>query len=209
MQPAKNQILHFDTMKAIFRIFLLFVVITSAISATIYLGLGALVSLHSSKPEKADVIVILGGDGGLRVKKGAELYNAGYARNILLTGIDSRYYRPTHPNWRERKLMALGVPKSAIEVDTWSETTWEEAENTAEMMDRNGWNKVIIVSDPPHMLRLHRTWKKAFADSPKRFTLVTTNPEWWNPLLWWDNSTSFRFVLSEIKKNLFYSILYY
>ena len=196
-------------MKAIFRIFLLFVVITSAISATIYLGLGALVSLHSSKPEKADVIVILGGDGGLRVKKGAELYNAGYARNILLTGIDSRYYRPTHPNWRERKLMALGVPKSAIEVDTWSETTWEEAENTAEMMDRNGWNKVIIVSDPPHMLRLHRTWKKAFADSPKRFTLVTTNPEWWNPLLWWDNSTSFRFVLSEIKKNLFYSILYY
>ncbi|HWR00610.1 MAG TPA: YdcF family protein [Chlorobaculum sp.] len=196
-------------MKAFVRIFLLFVFITSAISATIYLGLGVLVSLHSSKPEKADVIVILGGDGGLRVKKGAELYNAGYARNIILTGIDSRYYRPTHPNWRERKLMALGVPKSAIEVDTWSETTWEEAENTAEMMDRNGWNKVIIVSDPPHMLRLHRTWKKAFADSPKRFTLVSTNPEWWNPLLWWDNGTSFRFVLSEIKKNLFYSILYY
>ncbi|NTW51410.1 MAG: YdcF family protein [Chlorobiaceae bacterium] len=196
-------------MKAFIRIFLLFVVITCALSATIYLGLGALVSLHSSKPEKADVIVILGGDGGLRVKKGAELYNGGYAKNILLTGIDSRYYRPTHPNWRERKLMTLGVPKSAIDVDTWSETTWEEAENTAETMDRNGWKKAIIVSDPPHMLRLHRTWKKAFADSPKRFTLVATNPEWWNPLIWWENSTSLRFVLSEIKKNLFYSILYY
>ncbi|NTU58190.1 MAG: YdcF family protein [Chlorobiaceae bacterium] len=196
-------------MKAFIRIFLLFVVIASGLSATLYLGLGALVSLHSSKPEKADVIVILGGDGGLRVKKGAELYNAGYAGNILLTGIDSRYYRPTHPNWRERKLMALGVPKKAISVDIWSETTWEEAENATETMERNGWKKAIVVSDPPHMLRLHRTWKKAFAGSSKQFILIPTKPEWWNALLWWENSTSFRFVVSEIKKNLFYSILYY
>jgi uncharacterized SAM-binding protein YcdF (DUF218 family) len=196
-------------MKAFIRIFLLFVVIAGALSATLYLGLGAMVSLYSSKPEKVDVIVILGGDGGLRVKKGAELYNAGYAGNILLTGIDSRYYRPSHPNWRERKLMALGVPKEAICVDTWSETTWEEAENTAEMMDRNSWKKAIVVSDPPHMLRLHQTWNKAFAGSSKRFILVPTKPEWWNTLLWWQNSTSNRFVLSEIKKNLFYSILYY
>ncbi|HWQ26024.1 MAG TPA: YdcF family protein [Chlorobaculum sp.] len=196
-------------MKAIIRIFLLFVIIASAMSATLYLGLGALVSLHSSKPEKADVIVILGGDGGLRVKKGAELFKDGYACNVLLTGIDSRYYRPNRPNWRERKLMTLGVPKKAISVDTWSETTWEEAENTAEMMDRSGWKKAIVVSDPPHMLRLHQTWKKAFDGSSKQFILVPTKPEWWSTFLWWQNTTSNRFVLSEIKKNLFYSILYY
>lgn len=105
--------------------------------------------------------------------------------------------------------MTLGVPKKAISVDTWSETTWEEAENTAEMMDRSGWKKAIVVSDPPHMLRLHQTWKKAFDGSSKQFILVPTKPEWWSTFLWWQNTTSNRFVLSEIKKNLFYSILYY
>lgn len=192
------------------KLFLLFIVLAAAVCATGYLSLGFLVSFHASKPDKADVIVVLGGDDGLRVRKGAELYKKGFARHILLTGIDSRYYRPSHPNWRERKLMALGVPRSAIEVDTWSETTWEEAENAAETMDRKGWDSAIVVSDPPHMLRLHQSWKRAFEKAPKkRFILVATAPEWWNRWLWWQNRTSQRFVISEVKKNLFYSVMYY
>lgn len=180
---------------------------TSAI--LIFSSLGFLVSLYAGKPEKADVIIVLGGDNGLRIEKGAELYNAGYSRHVLLTGIDKKFYRPGHPNWRERRMKALGVPKKAIKVDFSSKTTWEEALNASVTMEKRGWKSAIVVSDPPHMLRLHQTWNKALKGSSKKYTLVSTHPDWWHPVFWWENKKSYRFVINEIKKNLFYNYMYF
>lgn len=196
-------------MKTFLKFSLIVILTLSALCGALYLGLGYIVSFHASRPAKADLIVILGGDDGLRVRKGAELYRMGYSGNILLTGLDIRYYRANHPNWRERRLMERGVPRKRIIVDTWSQSSWEEAENTAELMDKRGWKSVIVVSDPPHMFRLNRTWKKVFADSEKQFILVSTRPEWWHPLGWWKNEISYRFVISEIKKSIFYLFVYY
>jgi hypothetical protein len=72
-----------------------------------------------------------------------------------------------------------------------------------------GWKSAIVVSDPPHMLRLHQTWSIAFEGSSKKFILVPTNPIWWHPLIWWINDKSYQFVINEIKKNLFYALVYY
>ncbi|MBZ4219772.1 MAG: YdcF family protein [Chlorobium sp.] len=196
-------------MKLFLKFALFFLLSISAVAAISFLSLGFLVSQHASNPEKSDVIIVLGGDNGLRVRKGAELYHAGYANHIILTGIDERFYRPAHPNWRERRMIALGVPKNAMKVDTKSKTTWEEAENTSKTMKKNGWESAIVVSDPPHMLRLHQTWSRAFEGSSKKFILVSTSPKWWDRVLWWKNKQSYQFVISEIKKNLFYAAVHY
>jgi uncharacterized SAM-binding protein YcdF (DUF218 family) len=194
--------------KAFFKFIVLLVFSAAAFAGIVFLSLGCVVSFHAGNPRHADVIVVLGGDSGRRVEKGAELFNAGFAPNVLLTGIDARFYRPGHPNWRERRMRALGVPKKAIKVDTESETTWDEAVNAAETMQKNGWKSALVVSDPPHMLRIHQTWGKVFEGSSKTIILVPTNPEWWNPVLWWTNRTSYRFVISEIKKNIYYYAVY-
>ena len=180
-----------------------------AIAGGTFLGLGALLSFHAGEPREVDVIVVLGGDDGRRVNRGAELYKQGYAQHLLLTGLDDRYYRADRPNWRERNLMSKGIPRKAIAVDTRSKTTWDEALNTAATMRKHGWERAIVVSDPPHMFRLHNTWTRALRGSSGTFVLVATRPEWWRPLLWWNNETSYRFVVSEIKKNLFYALVYY
>ena len=174
-----------------------------------FLSLGFLLSFQAGAPEKTDVIVILGGDSGRRIRKGAELYRSGYAPRVILTGIDERYYRPGKLNWRQKRMVSLGVPLSAISVDSRSETTWDEAFNTAETMKKNGWKKALVVSDPPHMFRLMSTWREAFRKTPRSFILIATSPEWWDPILWWKNSISCRFVYSELKKNLFYALVYY
>lgn len=196
-------------MRLFFKITLIFFLSLTTAAALLLSSLGILVSQHAADPKKCDVIIVLGGDNGLRVRKGAELYNAGYASHVILTGIDERFYRPSHPNWRERRMIALGVPKKAIKVDTKSKTTWEEAENTSNTMEKKGWKSAIIVSDPPHMLRLHQTWNRAFKGSSKTFILVSTTPSWWDRVLWWKNRQSYQFVISEIKKNLFYAAVYY
>lgn len=196
-------------MKAFLKPVLIVFIFFSTAAILFFISLGALVSLYAGNPEKTDVIIVLGGDNGLRIEKGAELYNAGYASHVLLTGIDKKFYRPGHPNWRERRMRALGVPKKAIKVDFRSKTTWDEALNASVTMEKRGWKSALVVSDPPHMLRLHQTWSKAFKGTSKKFILVSTNPEWWHPAFWWKNKKSCRFVINEIKKNLFYSYMYY
>jgi len=196
-------------MKLFFKPLFLSLFWVSALAILSFLSLGILVSQYAGTPEKSDVIIVLGGDNGLRVRKGAELYNAGYASHIILTGIDEHSYRPNHPNWRERRMMELGVPKNAIKVDAKSRTTWEEALNTSTTMERKEWKIAIVVSDPPHLLRLHQTWSRAFKGSSKKFILVPTNPAWWDSILWWNNRKSYQFVISEIKKNLFYAAVHY
>ncbi len=196
-------------MKLLFKRALIFLLLISATVAVSFFSLGILVSQYADRPEKTDVIIVLGGDNGLRVHKGAELYNAGYASHIILTGIDQRFYHPEHPNWRERRMMTLGVPKVAIKVDSKSRTTWEEAMNTSKTMERKGWRSAMIVSDPPHLLRLHQTWSRAFEGSSKTFILVPTKPTWWHQILWWRNDKSYQFVISEIQKNIFYVVVHY
>jgi len=196
-------------MKVFFKLTLIFLLSVSTAAIIFFLSLGYIVSQYAGNPIKSDVIIVLGGDNGLRVRKGAELYNAGYASHVILTGIDERFYHPSHPNWRERRMIALGVPKHAIKVDAKSTTSWEEAVNTSVTMEQRGWTSAIVVSDPPHMLRLHQTWSKAFDRSSKKFILVSTKPMWWHRMLWWENEKSYQFVMSEIKKNIFYAFVYY
>ncbi len=196
-------------MKRLLKLTLFSLLFIITLSASLFFSLGLIISHDAGNPEKTDVIVVLGGDNGLRVRKGAELYNAGYADHVILTGIDERFYRPAHPNWRERRMVALGVPRNTIRVDVNSKTTWEEALNTSKTMDKKGWKSAIVVSDPPHMLRLHQTWSRAFDGSSKKFILVATQPKWWQPLLWWKNRESYQFVVSEVQKNLFYVAVHY
>ncbi|MEI8101954.1 MAG: YdcF family protein [Chlorobium sp.] len=196
-------------MKFLFTRALVFLFWVSVTVSLCFVSLGLFVSQHAETPKKSDVIIVLGGDNGLRVQKGAELYKAGYANHIILTGIDERFYRPDHPNWRERRMTKFGVPREAIKVDTKSRTTWEEAVNTSNTMETKGWKSAIIVSDPPHLLRLHQTWSRAFEGSSKRFILVPTKPVWWRQILWWKNEKSYLFVMNEIKKNLFYVVVHY
>lgn len=196
-------------MAAFFKKTMMLLLSASVIGLTVFFSLGFLASYHGGKPEKADVIIVLGGDDGLRVEKGGRLYNEGYAPNVLVTGIDSRYYKPTQPNWRERRLSELGIPEEAILIDTNSETTWEEARNSIERMKQKEWNSAIVVSDPPHMFRLYHTWSRAVEGSSKKIILVPTEPEWWSPLLWWQNKTSYRFVVSEFQKTLYYAFVHF
>jgi hypothetical protein len=51
-------------------------------------SLGVWVAAGATPPVRADVIVTLGGDDGHRVRKVAEVFRAGYASTVLITGLE-------------------------------------------------------------------------------------------------------------------------
>lgn len=163
------------TMKALFKLISLFVLTACTSAGIFFISLGYLVSLYAEKPKPADVIIVLGGDNGLRVKKGAELYNDGYAPRVILTGIDARFYRPSHPDWRERRMRALGVPKKSIRIDTRSASSWEEALNSSRLMEKKGWKQPLSSAIRPTSSDFTERGKKPFPDQQNSSSLCPQN----------------------------------
>lgn len=161
-------------------------------------------------PAEADAIVVLGGGSGDRVARSLELLEAGYAAQLVLTGAD----RPDAGGAQDIQdartdfLLRNDVRPDRIHYVFPSSNSWQEANSTLELMRSRGWRRVIVVSDPPHMLRLSYTWRRAFQSHPQSFILVATEPAWWNPFLWWTNQASFTFVTSELMKLGYYLVKY-
>jgi len=186
--------------KPTWRTFLLLAVFLLAVVA--FRGAGSFLSNPAQVPKPADIILALGGDNGDRVAVAARLYRMGFAPRVMLTGLENgpAITRPSYLNWRVQFLYDAGVPRQAVVLEARAGNTWEEAVNTLALLKRHDWQRVIVVSDPPHMRRLHCVWSKVFAGSDKEFILVDSGPSWWDPTHWWNNGQSGPFVIMEYIK---------
>jgi len=97
-------------------------------------------------PKRADVIVLLGGDTGGRVVRALELYKAGGAPKILITG---------YGDWSMNRdyLLRAGVKSNALIIEPRSRTTKENAEFSSELMKARGMNSAILVTSWYHSRR--------------------------------------------------------
>jgi len=174
------------------------------------LHLGDYLSAPAQIPRKVDLIVVLGGDSGARSLTGAKLYRDGFAPYVLLTGLDEgeKETLPFYLHWRSQVLIAKGVSQDSLLVDTKSMNSWQEAQNTLELMKQNKWQGVLVVSDSPHMRRLDWVWGNTFDGSGKEYLLVEAKPYWWQPESWWSDERSAKFVINELIKLVYYQIKY-
>ena len=97
-----------------------------------------------------------------------------------------------------------GVPEQALLLDRRSMNSWEEAVNTLKLLQSMKLDRVLVVSDPPHMRRLSWVWGKVFEGSGKQFTLVASEMPDWDEARWWRTSTSAQFVFGEYIKLAYY-----
>ena len=130
----------------------------------------------------ADAIVVLGGgvgaaipprvypdlyDAADRVVHAARLYHAGKAPRIIVSGGFLRWREQARPEAEGMMelLIALGMPSEAIVAEPNSQTTYENARNTAALLDANGWDDVLLVTSAMHMRRALATFRAAGVDA--------------------------------------------
>jgi uncharacterized SAM-binding protein YcdF (DUF218 family) len=168
---------------------------------------GTFLEAGARPPVKSDLIVALGGELGERSEKVAELYRAGYAASILMTGFAGgpAEAREQYRHWRVRYLAAQGVPQAAVLIDAGANNSWEEAVNTLTLMQARGWTTVLVVSDPPHIRRLTWTWERVFAGSGKEYRLIAAPMRDWNADSWWRDERAGIFVVNEYLKMAYYA----
>jgi uncharacterized SAM-binding protein YcdF (DUF218 family) len=113
----------------------------------------------------ADAIVVLGAaqyDGrpsplfAARLDHAVELYRAGIAPRLILTGGKASGDRTTEAASARDYAIRHGVPADAILMDERSRTTLESIRAVGGLLRDNDLHAAVFVSDRPHMLRVLR-----------------------------------------------------
>jgi uncharacterized SAM-binding protein YcdF (DUF218 family) len=164
-----------------------------------FFSAGSVLAWPASQPQHADVIVVLGGDGtNGRFARGLELLHAGYSSQLVLI----------EPNPADRKNALANVPGVLIWDGLAPVNSWGEARVTRDRMLALGWRTALVVSDPPHLLRVAYAWSSNFWGTGLSYTLIETRPPWWSAWRWWANPYASSFVGDEVLKLGYYVVRY-
>ena len=156
--------------------------------------------------DRFDAIVVLGGGidekGSLRpavepssysrnrTTCGVDLYQQGYAPTLVLTGGDAKVFGtgPQEAIEMKRWAVRLGVPESAIKVDTEARNTYENATGTKRLL---GPASILLVSSASHLQRAVLLFtKQGFRVTPAPCDYVSQHLPQEN----WDNIDLFDFL---------------
>ena len=95
---------------------------------------------------QADALVVLGGDWGDRAARAAELFRQGVAPRVIVSGAGDCTFNL-------QVLTNAGVPASAIQLESRSKTTRENAEFSISLLRADGVRRAIIVTSWYHSRR--------------------------------------------------------
>lgn len=99
-------------------------------------------------PEKADVIIMLGGGDAGRMEKAAELYHASYADYVMITPESADIY----PQSTEFAL-ELGIAEDAIIEEYKATSTYTNATESLMLMDEYDFDSALVVTSDYHLKR--------------------------------------------------------
>ena len=142
----------------------------------------------------ADVMVVLGGDGPARADRAIGLWRQGAAPRVLVTG-------RSDCGTIAGRMAAGGVRRSAIMLECFSASTWQNAEFSAPLLAGMGVRKVLLVTNWFHARRALATFRAQCPDlnftvdpvAAPSFAEIATGP--YGPA-----------VLQEYPKTAFYAI---
>ena len=176
-----------------------------------FTDLGYWLSAPASEPIKSDLIVALGGDSGERGQMAVALYKAGYAKKILLTGMEggADATRRHYLHWRSHFLLAQGVPAEALIFDDQAMSTHQEAINIAALLQAHHWHRALVISDPPHMRRLDYCLQPVFEKAGLSYLLIQSYAPTWHADRWWQNKRWSQFCVREVLKLIYYALAFH
>ena len=130
--------------------------------------------------------MVLGGNDGDRSLRALGHYNDGYEPTIVLTGLAQGVAAPpAYLVWRAEFREARDVPRMAIPFELDARNSFSDAEQLVALMRKEAWHTLIVVSDPPHMRGLARTWARVFDRSGLSCVLGSSEPDWRDEGHWW------------------------
>lgn len=127
------------------------------------------------------IVAVSGGDTNARTDKAIELYKNGWASMLIFSGAAEDKSGPSNARAMAARAVSQGVSAGVIELDEYSETTTENAENTKSIFERYGLSSVILVTSGYHQQRASLEFNKR-TDGVEIKNYPTDDSDW---TIWW------------------------
>jgi uncharacterized SAM-binding protein YcdF (DUF218 family) len=120
--------------------------------------------------EKADALIVLGGEPFARPTEAARLYKEGVSSRVFITGVGDAA--------RNRQILTgAGVPALKITTEPKATTTYENAVLLKPMLDDAKVRTALIVTSPFHTRRALATFRKVMPEI--NFGVTDASIGWW------------------------------
>ena len=165
----------------------------------------ALVARDELRP--ADVIVVLAGNSPFRARHAETLYARGLAPNVIISNepLSSHGVQTTWLELRQAGLVHLAIPDDAIvPISEISDSTYDEALRSRDIMRAHGWRAAILVTDPFHMRRAILTFRQAFDPSGLTVAASPADGSKYGVDNWWTDRNATMRVAQEYLKLGYY-----
>ena len=140
--------------------------------------------VKAGPPQKADIIVVLAGDGfGHRILTAGELVQQGYAPKAMISGPDGNYGK-FECDLAIPFAAKAGEPESDfVHFEHHGRSTVEEAQAVVKKLREMGVKRVILVTSNYHTRRVGNIFRREAPDLD--FIVVAAPDEFFKPDNWW------------------------
>lgn len=168
--------------------------------------------VYPDRKVPSDFIVLLGGErDGQRTRKAVELYRAGVAPKIIVSSGAQISWRTTESKEMVALLRELQVPDRDIILETKSLSTYENAQYTKELLEKEALaaRRITLVTDHWHTRRAVFVFERVFKASDIEIASVGSHSLKKIQLeKWWQDHESTQTVLSEWARLVVYRLKY-
>lgn len=191
--------------------FLLFIGIVFAVQTT--LGIDDLKACPdgpqavNSECKAVDAIVaISGGDTDARTREAIELYKKGWSDTLIFSGAAEDKQGSSNAAVMRQTAIKAGVPESAIQIEEYGADTAGNASGVAQIVDRQEYIRMILVTSPYHQRRAYMEFAQAMGPSIKIINHPTAYDKYWLPEVWWLNPYSWYLAITELVKMMYVKV---
>jgi uncharacterized SAM-binding protein YcdF (DUF218 family) len=157
--------------------------------------------VKAGPPQKADIIVVLAGDGfGHRILTAGDLIHQGYASKALISGPNGNYGN-YECDLAIPFAVKAGDPESEfLHLEHRGRSTAEEAQVVVKKLREMGVKRVILVTSNYHTRRAGLIFRRAAPDL--EFYVVASPDEFFKPDSWWKNREASKTFVFEWMKTI-------
>jgi uncharacterized SAM-binding protein YcdF (DUF218 family) len=157
--------------------------------------------VKAGPPQKADIIVVLAGDGfGHRILTAGDLIRQGYASKALISGPNA-FYGNYECDLAIPFAVRAGDPESEfLHLEHRGRSTAEEAQVVVKKLREMGVKRVILVTSNYHTRRAGLIFRRAAPDLD--FFVVASPDEFFEPDNWWKNREASKTFVYEWMKTI-------
>jgi uncharacterized SAM-binding protein YcdF (DUF218 family) len=157
--------------------------------------------VQADPPQKADVAVVLAGDGwGHRILTAAQLERDGYVPKVIVSGTDGAYGK-YECDLAIPFAVRHGFPEASfMHMEHHARSTLEEARAVVPELRRLGYKRILVVTSNYHTRRSRQIFQK---EAPDLTILMGAAPdEFYTADGWWHNREAQKTLFTEYEKLL-------